>query len=34
MNHTIWEILSVWSLKVILDLSIVSFFVYLARDKV
>lgn len=33
MNHTIWEVLSVWWIVAVFDLSVVYCFVRLAKDK-
>ena len=33
MNHTIWEVLSVWWIVAVVDLSVVYCFVRLAKDK-
>ena len=33
MNHTLLEVLSVWWVVVVVDLSVVYFFVKLASDK-
>jgi len=33
MNHTIWEVLSVWWIVAVFDLTVVYCFVRLAKDK-